>query len=467
MQTPRITVTLNGPAELALGESNLFRVQVRNEDKFELAGIILRLDIPPGVLVQTENASTGRVDAEQAQDGTTLLTWTFEHLPGGAEAFVPLRVRAEQPKNFNVAMEWTLLPMAATADIDVLTPRLELALEGPSEVNFSETNIYRLRVRNRGNADASDVSVKLAAEHFGSSSTQLGRIAAGAEQTLDVELVFNEPGSIQIGAEASTAGNVAAASQVNVRVRQSVLEASIEAPEVVFHSSPTPYVLRIHNAGDAVANDARAVVSLPTDCTALSLPPQAKLENGSIVWDATAIRPGQTAELSFQLSFAREGDNQVSVQCSSRTAVPVQCIAVTQVKAVSDLKLLVIDPVAPAPVHGEVEYELRLVNRGSKAAQQVSVVAMFSKDIEPTRGEGQRAEVLSGQIRFQPITRIEPGQTVTLRVFALASAAGMHRFRAEVRSADADIKLVQEQSTEYMETVRRMATSTSSQPVVR
>ncbi|MFO0942694.1 MAG: hypothetical protein U0930_18305, partial [Pirellulales bacterium] len=100
--------------------------------------------------------------------------------------------------------------------------------------------------------------------------------------------------------------------------------------------------------------------------------------------------------------------------------------------------------------------------RGSKAAEQVSVTALFSKDIEPTRAEGQRSQILTGQVRFQPITRVEPGQTITLRVFAQAAAAGMHRFRAEVRTAEADVKLVQEQSTEYMESVRRTASSPSN-----
>lgn len=462
MQSPRLQVVLNGPPELAIGEAQAYTVTVHNEDKINLGGIILRLDIPPGVVAVPQKATHGQAEVERAADGTTMLTWSFENLEGNSDATLPLNVMAQVSRNFAVAMEWTILPMSSNAGIDVLTPQLELALEGPSEVNFSEANVYRLHIRNRGNADAQNVAVKLSAQHFGSSATNIEKIAAGTQQTVDVELVFNEPGNITISAEANATGNVASAAQVGVRVRQSVLEAAIEAPEVVYHSSPTPYVLRVRNMGDAAAKSARAVITLPADCTPQSLPPEATVQNGTIVWDLNQLRPGAISELAFKLSFAREGDNRVSVHCSSNSGAPVQCAAVTLVKAVSDLKLYVTDPVAPAPVGGEVEYELKLVNRGSKAAEQVSVVALFSKDIEPTRAEGQRSQILTGQVRFQPITRVEPGQTITLRVFAQAATAGMHRFRAEVRTAEAEVKLVQEQSTEYMESIRRTASSPSN-----
>lgn len=463
LQTPRIQVTLNGPKELAINAPQVYQLVVRNDDRINLGGIILRLDIPPGVAAQAQPTSHGRADVERAADGTTMLTWAFENLEGGAEAKLPIQVIAETPKNFAVAMEWTLSPIAGRAGIDVLTPQLELALEGPNDVNFSEPNVYRLHIRNRGNADANEVTVKLAAEHYGSSSTQIGRIAAGEQQTVDVELVFNEPGNITIAAEVAAAGNVTAASQVGIRVRQSLLEASLEAPEMAYHSTKVPCVLTIKNTGDAIAKNSKAVVVLPVDCIPSSLPPQATFQNGNIVWDMSQLRPGQSSEMPFDLTFSREGDNRITVQCTANSATPVQCSSTTQVKAVTDLKLFVTDPVAPAPVNGEVEYELTLVNRGSKAAEQVTVVAMFSKDIEPMRAEGHRSQIATGQVRFQPISRIEPGQTISLKVFAQAASAGMHRFRAEVRTSEAEVKLVQEQSTEFMESIRRTANSTGGE----
>ncbi len=127
------------------------------------------------------------------------------------------------------------------------------------------------------------------------------------------------------------------------------------------------------------------------------------------------------------------------------------------VQAIADLKLTVSDPIAPAPVGAEVLYELTLTNRGSKAAQNVAVIAQFSEGIEPTRAEGHEFRVIPGQLLFEPIPSAEAGQTLSLQVFAEANGGGMHRFRAEVRTDANDVRLVQEESTQFMNNVRRVA----------
>jgi hypothetical protein len=446
---------------LAVGAPQEFRLLVRNEDRSKLDGIILRLDMPAGVAVQPQSASHGRMEVEQTADGATLLTWSFENLEGGQEAAVPIIVVAEQPRSFAVALEWTFMPMASQASLAVVAPRLELALEGPTEVTFNEPTVYRLHVRNQGDAEARDVAVKLTAEQFGASATQIGHIPPKGSQSLDVELVFHEPGLMNIAAEASTAGSVSAATVVNVQVRQSRLEALLDAPGLVYHGAPTPYVLSIRNSGDAIAKQVRGVVTIPHGALVDTLPRGVVQEGNSLVWAAGDLRPGTTAEVAFGLRLNHEGDNQVVARFDSKSSSSIEAEAVTAVKAVTDLKLLVIDPVAPAPVQGEVVYELQLANRGSKAAQEVSVVALFSKDIEPTRAEGHRAQLMTGQVRFQPIARIDPGQTVVLKVYAKAEAAGSHRFRAEVLTAEDGVKLVQEETTQYMDTIRRTAKGTS------
>ena len=141
--------------------------------------------------------------------------------------------------------------------------------------------------------------------------------------------------------------------------------------------------------------------------------------------------------------------------------------ASTQVAAITDLKLFVNDPIAPAPVGGEVVYELTLTNRGSKAASNVKVVAQFSEGIEPVRGEGQPARVIPGQTLFEPIGRIGAGETVRLKVIAQAAAAGTHRFRVEVRSDDSEVRLVQEESTQYLEGASRLAAPPTAGSLLR
>mgnify|MGYP003676244801 CR=1 FL=1 len=112
-------------------------------------------------------------------------------------------------------------------------------------------------------------------------------------------------------------------------------------------------------------------------------------------------------------------------------------------------------------------YELTLTNRGSKAATNVVVVAQFSDGIEPIRSEGHAARVVPGQALFETLPRLAAGETINLKVIAQAAAAGSHRFRVEVRSDDSQVRLVQEESTQYLESAGRIAKPAANGPSLR
>ncbi len=61
------------------------------------------------------------------------------------------------------------------------------------------------------------------------------------------------------------------------------------------------------------------------------------------------------------------------------------------------------------------------------------------------------------QVRFETVPQIAAGQSVQLKVVAKAAIAGVHRFRAEVRCEDNEARLVEEESTRYLESIGRIA----------
>ncbi len=467
METPRVQVLLNGPGDLPVGTPARYEIVVQNSDSIDLSGLLLRLDVPAGVDANPLQPSLGQMDVEKAPDGATLFTWSFAELKAGVSATAPIELLAKSARNFGVAMEWTVLPVAGSAAVDVLSPQLELVLEGPAEVNFGEPNTYRLHVRNPGSADAEEVAVKLSAEPYGASSTEIGTIKAGAEETIDVELTFHETGTINIAAQASAASDLASSTKIDVIVRRANLTATIEAPELIYHGAEVDYSVLIGNTGDAEAKDVTATLTLPQGAKLVHLPNMATLRDGKLVWPIARLKAGETFELPLQLNLNEAGENKLSIACTTPMGITTNFTAVTTVEAFADLKLLMEDPVAPAAVGSEVVYGLSLTNRGSKVANNVRVIAQFSQGIEPIRGEGSQARLAPGQLFFEPIKRIEPGQTVTLKVIAVAEKAGMHRFRAEVKADDTEQKLVQEEATQYLNRSQGRIASPPSQNVIR
>ncbi len=466
METPRLQVLLKGPHDMPVGTPADYQVLVRNVDDIPLDGVMLRLEIPNGVTINQGKPTHGDLQTERTPDGATLLTWSFTDLAAYQNASAPLQLTAKSPRNFAVAMEWTLLPKSGETQFEVRQARLELALDGPSEAEFGVANSYRLHIRNPGTASAKNVKVKLGAASFGASETQIDEILPGEQQSIDVELTFNERGAISIDAEAMSAELKSSAS-INVLVKQALVTAAITGSDRVYHGSPSTYEVRIQNAGDMDSKVVRAELAIPEGAEVLTKPDGASVMGHLLTWEVPKIKAGESVAFPVELNLWTAGEHRLALACKSDNSKPSVSTISTVVEAIADLKMVINDPVAPAPVGGTVTYEMSITNRGSRAASNVVAVAQFSDGIEPTSADGAQHRIVTGQVIFEPIARIEAGETKVLRVQARASSEGTHRFRAEVRSDESDMRLVQEETTQYLQSASRLARPMNQGSVVR
>lgn len=462
MEIPHVQVQLLGPGDLPVGAPANYEVVVQNLDRIVLPGAVVRLEIPSGVEPGHSPVSIGEVRTEKMKGGASELTWMLPRLAAGASARMPLSITVRDPRNFAIAIEWTVIPQSGSKPIEVLQPQLRLALDGPSEVEFAVPHVYRLKVSNPGTAPAKSVTVQLVAEPHGSSTAEIGEILPGQEKTIDVELTFQQRGAVNILADASGAQNLRSQTKIEVKVKQPQLAAELVIPPLVYHGSIAACEVHVTNRGDADATNALATVLLPQNSTLVSRPDGARQSGDKLVWDIERLAAGATATYYLQLNMKKTGTHALQFLCSTPNGIRVAAEGATQVEAIADLKLVVNDPQAPAPVNSEVSYELSLTNRGSLDATGVSVVAQFSDGVEPIRAEGAKHKVVPGQVIFDPINSISAGETVTLKVIAKATVGGMHRFRTEVRCEENQTRLVQEESTRYLDATSRIAAPPSS-----
>lgn len=464
MHSPGVQVKVNGPGTIAVATPSVYEIVAINRDTVDLNGLMLRLEVPAGVQVQ---ANKNLFNIEKAPDGATLVTWGIEKLPAGANAKASVNLTSRKDADFTIGLEWTLIPISRQAKVSVIAPALRVAIDAPQDVIYGKTNTYRVRILNEGKAAARDVKFQLSIPKMGTQQTDVGRIEPGKEEVLEYDLVLEQRGEIRLDALVSASNGVKAIGQTQVLVRRQDLQASLVAPELVYHGSAVNYRVNLSNRGDALSKRTEAVLQLPEGTKPLGLPYSAKLDGNKLIWSVDPIAPSEGREYNFQLSLTSEGEHRVAFECKGDAEQAVSATATTVVQAIADLKLLVSDPTAPAPVGPEVTYELELINRGSKAANNVRVVAQFSKGVEPIRAEGHQYRLVPGQVFFDPIASVGAGKKITLRIFATADDAGIHRFRAEVKSEDEAIRLVQEESTQYLKTRTRVASPPGSNSPLR
>jgi len=462
-EMPGIRVVTEGPSEILIRELTQYEVRVENRGAMDANGIVVQTSLPAWAEVKGHNVTAGTL--KPATEDSGHLEWTLPNLPAGVVERLFVRIQPTGAGRFDVATNWTTLPQTVTAQVTVREPKLAIEIDGPDEIIFGQSQKYNVRVLNPGDAAASNVLFKLVSESGEPLEQKIGNIPAGKESSFEIEVTARELGQLQISGSAMADLDLAAAANKSVAVAAAKLEATISGPPLKFQHTDAIYHLQLTNSGRAASESISGEIRFPAGITYVGGLPEARVEGERLVWDIGSLLAGATKEFEFTCKMDQTGQHPLTVQCSGSAGGQASVEIETAVQAIADLKLMVIDPPAPAAVGSEVVYEVEINNRGSKDAEDVRVVTQFGNGIEPIRVEGHAGDVLTGQVLFHPIPRIAGGQQLKLKIVAKADRAGDHRFRAEVRSGES--VLIAEEATIFVELRNERISRSSSEPASR
>ncbi|TWU47218.1 Large cysteine-rich periplasmic protein OmcB [Rubripirellula tenax] len=446
-ELPGIRVVTRGPSEVTVRQTNEYEIRVENRGSIDAEGLIVRAMIPDWAEVRGQNATRGQVDS-QGEGTVERLVWKIDHLPAGASEQMFIRLMAARSGTHDVDVDWTLMPQKSVAQIKVQEPRLDLAIEGPDEVIYGQSQTYKVRVLNPGDGVAPNVVFTLSPNSATPQSQRIGDIPAGKEAQFEVELTAQDLGDLKIHGLATGDLELRAEAAKSIRVAAAQIEAILNGPELKYQNTEAMYNLQVKNSGSATSEKVVATLRMPAGVKYLGGVEGAELRANTLRWEITSLAPGATRDYQFRCNMAATGDHLFAFDCKGTAAGFADVALTTRVESIADLVLTIDDPVAPAPIGSEVTYEIVIRNRGSREARDVTTLAQFSHGIEPKRVDGQSGEIVTGQVLFDAIPRIGAGEEIRMRVVAIADRAGHHRFRAEVRSGDT--VLVAEEATHYM-----------------
>jgi hypothetical protein len=461
MEIPKLQLWVEGPDKLRVDRPVTYKVLAKNEGQQGVVGLLVSALVPAGMSAKDTKVSTGTIEAEDLEDNTQSLLWELPELAPGQVHELTFDLLASKPENFGLDIEWTVMPQSDVAKVASIQPQLLIGLEGPTDVLYGKPEQYHLKVRNPGNAPVDDVILALSADSFGTKESSIGRLAAGEEREINVELTFQQAGQQAVRADAiSKATDLTSVSDIKINVSQVRLETACQIPDRQYQGSFADYVFTVENVGEVPAADAVCEIALPPGTVVAELPAGVRYVNNALMWELESMQPHSENSMQLNLQLNALGEQPLELVVKNAHGDNSTCKATVQVETISDLQLTVIDPTAPAPVSENVTYQLVIHNRGARPAREVSVIAQFSDGIEPISSNSEGADLMPGQVMFEPLQEIGPGEKVTLTISAVASKSGMHRFRAEVQCDNGETLLVQEESTRFLTTaVRNDSTS--------
>ncbi|NLS91564.1 MAG: DUF11 domain-containing protein [Planctomycetaceae bacterium] len=453
-QSPILNVKTVGPERIDVGREATFRVTIENLGSAPADELIVSIDFPQWADVLGAEVSTGATSSEVAVNGTRLFRWKVGRLGAKDVQTVALHVVARQSQPLNLAVNWQHAPVATAASIHVLQPELKLDLEGPEEVLFGEKQLYRLNLENTGSGDARGVSLSLLPVGTGQEKPAvqpIGDLASGQKKTIEVELTARNEGDLVIQVDATAEGNVRTHLAEKVRVLRPGLGVDVTAPEFQFVGQELTYRIVVSNPGTAKVDEVTIQAALPETVSYVSCTKEGLIadQDGAIRWGVEALAPQESRTLLVKCVAAAAGNGRLVVTSEAAGNLKASGEAGVQIDAIADLALEVIDPTGPVATGTETTYQIKIENRGSKAADNVEIVAYFSHGIEPLGAEGGNYQVGPGQVVFDMIPTIAAGQAKTFVVKARAESTGNHIIRAEVFCKPLGTRLVGEESTYF------------------
>jgi uncharacterized repeat protein (TIGR01451 family) len=453
-QSPVLNVKTVGPERIDVGREATFRVTMENLGGAPAEDLIVAIDFPQWADLLGAEVSTGATSSEVAVDGTRLFRWKIGRLGAKDVQTVVLHVVARQSQPLNLAVNWQHAPVATATSIHVLQPELKVNLDGPEEVLFGKRQLYRLELENTGTGDARSVSLSLLPLGTGQEKPAvqpIGDLKAGQKKAIEVELTARNEGDLVIQVDATAEGNVHTHLSEKVRVLRPALAVDVAGPEFQFVGQEVTYRIVVTNPGTAKTSGVVIDADVPDTLTYVSSTKDGLIadEDGKIQWAVEELGPQESRTLLVNCVAAAAGASQLLVNTKADDNLVADGNATVQIDAIADLALEVTDPPGPVAVGTETQYQVKVENRGSKAADSVEIVAYFSHGIEPLGAEGGNYQVGPGQIVFDAIPSIAAGQAKTFVVKARAESTGNHIIRAEVFCKPLGTRLVGEESTYF------------------
>lgn len=454
-QTPVLNVDIRGPKQILVGREAVYRVRLQNQSDVPADGIVATIRIPSGAEVMNTSATQGGVQPSRDPQATGQLQWHLDHLDRRAGETLEVTLVPRESKPLELGVSWTLAPVGSRAIVEVQEAKLNLEITGPGEVLYDKPQTFKLTLTNPGTGPAENIKIDLMPLGGGQdkvSSHQLGTLAAGASQTVDVELTAREAGKMSIRAIAAADGGLKSEAAKDIFCRKPELAIDWRGPATKFANTMATYFIRVRNPGTAPAEDVVVRATLPegAEFTSGSEGQAYDSARREVVWHVGTLNPGDDNYVELKCVLKSAGKNTLNMSATSSTAsLADEKTVETNVVALADLKLDIVDPSGPVAVGTQAIYEIHIRNRGANAAKEVNVVALFSEGIEPEQAEGAMYSVADGRVTFKPIDEVPAGREVVLKIRSHAVQPGTHVFRAEVVCRDLDTKLAAEETTRF------------------
>jgi uncharacterized repeat protein (TIGR01451 family) len=450
-QSPQLTIQKIVPKEVQINKPAVFRVVVRNAGQVPACEVEVRDQVPRGAhLIST----TPRAARNQNGD----LVWRLGTLRAGEETSVEMQVTPTTEGEIG-SVATVHFGADASARCVVTRPQLVLNVTTPKQVMIGDKVMLSIVVSNPGTGVATGVvleeHIPEGMQHSAGSELEyeVGNLKPGESRKIDLPLATGRPGAMANLLVAHGDGNLRVEDKRTIEVIAPQLDVAMEGPKKRYLEREAVYQLSVANPGTASAKQVELVAYLPPGLKFVNANNQGSYDEAhrAVHWLLAELPAQETGSVELTTLPVEPGEQAIKVRGTAQKGLAVEREQPVLIEGIAALRYQVATSSNPIQLNGTTTYEVKVVNQGSKASNNIRLVVDLPQQLDALGADGPTQARRDGGghvITFDPLARLAPKADTTYRIRVKGVQAGDLRAKFQLQSDEMQSPVTKEECTQ-------------------
>ena len=448
LQTPHLALQKVMPEEVVIDQPATLKTVIQNVGRSVARNVTITDRIPQGTRLLSTTP-----EADVLPNGE--LRWSVGNLDPNVQLIVEMRVLPIREGEIGsvASVNYT---GEASGRIAVTRPMLAVEVRAPAEVKLGEVASIEIIVSNPGTATVTNVVI---VENVPDGLYHRdGRIMKHDEITVlrpkesmkvTLPLLCVGAGNLVNHVVVTADGNLMVEERTTIRALAPVLNLEIVGSRNRFLERRSDYQLIVANKGNASAYNVALELTLPRAVQFVSTNQSGVYDSAAhtVRWALEELPAQEAGEIELIVLPAQKGEHSMRFTGVGENNLKAEAVLPVTIDGIPAITFDIVGDSNLVEIGKDVIYEIRVVNRGTKAAENVRVRAVLPEGMSFVRAEGGRFQANGGIIQFETIPLLDPRSESAYRLSARSQTEGDHRINVQVISDDLRSPITKEEST--------------------
>ena len=448
LQTPHLTIQKVLPDEVVIEQPATLKTVIQNAGRSVAKNVTITDRIPQG----TRLLST-IPEADVSPNGE--LRWSVGNLDPNAQWIIEMKVLPLREGEIGSVASVSYTG-EASGRITVTRPMLKVDVKAPAEVKLGEVAQVEITVSNPGTATATNIvlveHVPEGLYHSGGrtiSNSIVTALKPKETKTFTLLLTCTGAGNLVNHVVVTADGNLMVEDKTTIRALAPVLDLDIIGARNRFLERQSDYRLIVANKGNASAYTVALELVLPEAVQFVSTNQNGMYDAATrtVHWALDELPAQEAGEIELIIMPAQKGEHSLRFTGTGENNLKAEAVLPVSIDGIPAISFEIVGDSNLVELGKDVTYEIRVVNRGTKAADNVKVRATLADGMAFGKAEGGRFQANGGTIQFETIPQLAPKSENVYRISARSQVEGDHRITVQIISDDLHSPITKEEST--------------------